>query len=417
MKPKLICTIVLLVSVTISFSQTVAELQAAWARDQKLVDDEYAACRESCPKDKVGRAHEWDCDGMGGGPQLPSEICGCKCEASKKNQSEVLREKYTRLIKTAERTPPPTYENPNGNPNLEMRPTYEKAAQAFLEAASKTKCPQRREFFIRGASFNQCMANVLGGVGSGDCGNSPDLSMIPPCPEDENTVTSSPVTLESTESNNKDPKNVSQLIEIIGNPELRKEQLVGGSDGFITYGQTEALGNALSDLSANIARNRQSKKDAERDYEHEKQYGFTISQYKNAIESNDTSMVTKMLKRGMDIKTNVTGYDYSLNGFHLAAMNGSIIMCRYFLNRGMDVNVLTNNKHFPMQVWTPLFFAIDNDRSDCVKFLLSKGANPYHKVSHIKGYSKLNARELAKRYNRHYIEKILKDWEKTHPEN
>lgn len=70
------------------------------------------------------------------------------------------------------------------NGYAQARQVYDDAAKAFLDAAAKTKCPERRAFFIKGANFNKCMANALGGKGTGNCGTSPDLNNVPPCPAD-----------------------------------------------------------------------------------------------------------------------------------------------------------------------------------------------------------------------------------------
>lgn len=226
-----------------------------------------------------------------------------------------------------------------------------------------------------------------------------------------------------TEIGNNNPNNLSQTSNLIADEELRKQQVVGGRTGIMTYEQAEQLGNSVGDLSDGLTNKKMRRLMAERDFENEKSFGFTISAYTKAIFEEDIETLNKMLGSGMSVLTKVNGN--VMNGLHYSSNIGNIKMCDFFLKKGIDINVPTNcklsageaafnNSPCPFQKdWTPLCYAVVSGRLDAVKFLLDKGADPNIIVS--TGYGKTTISKLAQKSDQFYILRILEDWEKSHP--
>lgn len=131
----------------------------------------------------------------------------------------------------------------------QQREYYIKARDAYLKAATNTKCPERARVFKEYADWNQCMADVLAGTKT-NCPASP-TTPIPPCEGDMmgsngSSATGAPSGSSSTNQNTDDLANsVKEIAD--GVSELAKMKLednATANDWFMISGGANLQGDA-----------------------------------------------------------------------------------------------------------------------------------------------------------------------------
>jgi len=88
--------------------------------------------------------------------------------------------------------------------------------------------------------------------------------------------------------------------------------------------------------------------------------------------SGNVEIVKYLLEKGAQL--NVPDYSNEIKYLHLACKSGNIELIEYLLNSGLDIN---------QQIflgYTPLFYAVENNKKDAVEYLIKKNADINAKV-------------------------------------
>jgi len=263
---------------------------------------------------------------------------------------------------------------------------YAKARDAYLNAASKTKCQDRAAVLKEYADWNQCMVDVLAGRKS-SCGSQP-TTPIPPCDGDM---------IGGVGSNSNTPQKNNTTINSNSN-------LSSGTSN------SDAVGNAVGltiDLINQVRRNKWNKQYLEKANQFQSSYGITIDALENAVETNNTDAMKQMISKGFDINVNIVNQNFTLlyyaadknrneialmllkagadinkgslrspdiyGGFiplHTAAFNGNLELTKLLVENGANVNAQVDGCRI-----TPLWEAVRKNNLDIIRYLLSVGAD------------------------------------------
>jgi len=263
---------------------------------------------------------------------------------------------------------------------------YQKAAQAYLTAASKTKCSDRAKVLKEYAEWNQCMVDVLAGRKS-SCGTQPTT----PIPQCDGDVIGGSGNNPNTNSKNGTTTN-------------------GNSSTSLTSSNSGALSNAIGltiDLINQGKRKKWNKQYLEKADQFQSSYGITIDALENAVEINDTNAIQQMISKGFDINVDIINQNKTLlcyaasqnrkeivlmllkagaeinkgslsspatyGGFtplHAAAFEGNLELAKLLVEHGASVNAQMDVCRV-----TPLWEAVVKNRLEVIKYLLSAGAD------------------------------------------
>jgi ankyrin repeat protein len=229
---------------------------------------------------------------------------------------------------------------------------YQKAARAYLTAASKTKCPERAKVLKEYADWNQCMVDVLAGRKSA-CTVQP-TTPIPPCDGD--------------------------MIGGSGsNPNANSENSIaanGNSNTSLTNSNTDAVGSAIGltiDLINQGKRKKWSREYLEKANQFQSSYGITIDALENAVVTNDIVAIKQMITKGFDLNVNIISQKLTLLCY--AADNNRNEIVSMLLKAGAEINKGSLNNPDTYGGLTPLHCAAFNGNLDLTKLLVENGAN------------------------------------------
>jgi ankyrin repeat protein len=126
----------------------------------------------------------------------------------------------------------------------------------------------------------------------------------------------------------------------------------------------------------------------------------------NAAYMGRYALVDMLIKRGADFRyTNREGFTPALR----AALEGHVKVLKIFVDNGLDVDEVSSS--LPLRTNTRLIhMAAEYGRTNVVEYLLSKGADPTHRVPG-KRFGSYTAYDLAKRGGFHEVARILKQAE------
>jgi hypothetical protein len=161
-----------------------------------------------------------------------------------------------------------------------------------------------------------------------------------------------------------------------------------------------------------------------RNREYRQKYGYTVTQFTEAIRNFDNDLLDKILATGFPIDTKVihdidltggttlyTEADYCLTGLHYAAQVGNEYAIKKFLDKGIPVDQEAYVLYHPgigtgKMVCRPLGLAVEFERYAAIKLLIENGASVTKKFQYP---SLTNALGLAKQLKYYDIIKLLEE--------
>src|SRR6185312_7061829 len=226
---------------------------------------------------------------------------------------------------------------------------YAKASDAYLQAASKTKCPDRARVLRKYAAWNQCMVDVLAGKKS-SCTSQP-TTPIAPCEDD---MTGSSSTTNKSYNNNASTSNTISAA-------ASASDAVGAAIGFTI------------DLINQGKRNKWNRQYLEIANDFQSRYGVTINTLENAVEINDTEAMKQMIEKGIDVNVDIINENETL--LYYATQENKLEIVKLLINAGADVNKANSKKPDVYSGMTPLHIAAFNGNLELVQLLVEKGAD------------------------------------------